>query len=166
MEQHLKERLVGAVVLTTLAIILIPVILSGSPSLDRTTSQDENTGAVSGDVELQPFNSKIVPLQSATALNPVTSTPPPSSGTTPEPPKLKPKPAPKTSTVKVPITPKKPVKKVAKPKPEKPATAPPKRAKIVAKTGDWLVQLGSFSNSRNAISLKDRLSKKAFPVFT
>jgi DedD protein len=168
MEQHLKERLVGAVVLTTLAIIIIPVILSGSPSLDRSSEQDENAGLVESDAELQPFNSKIVPLESVTTLNSLATTPAVTPKTTPElpKPKLKPKPAPKPSTVKVPTTPKKSIKSVAKSKPIKPAVGPTQSAKIVAKTGDWLVQLGSFSNARNAINLKDRLSKKAFPVFT
>ncbi len=163
MEQHLKERLVGAVVLTTLAIILIPVILSGSPSLDRSSGQDEKAEEVLGNTELQPFNSKIVPLGSATALNTATETAKPSPETTPELPKPKLKPAPKPSLAKAPTT-TEPIKEA--PKPKKPTAAPTKITKTAVKAGDWLVQLGSFSNARNAHSLKERLSKKAFPVFT
>jgi len=173
MEQHLKERLVGAVVLIVAAVILIPIILSGSPSLEPVSGLEQDAETPTAGAGLQPFSSKIVPLGTTTQLGSVS----PERKSTPAPatiPELSESTISSTRAVTAPQQPAqqqaviKPVV-VSAPAPSPalasapaPAAASPGQA---AQTKGWLVQLGSFSNARNAAGLKERLLKKAFPAF-
>ena len=158
MEQHLKERLVGAVVLATAAVIVIPIILTGSPSLEPVSDAGNGAGGPDDATVLQPFNSKIVPLGSATQLGVETPSEPSSAAplTTPVLPKSRPARA----------LPAAPAKAAPKPVRKAQSSASSAPARVPSGSRGWLVQLGSFGNARNATGLREKLKKKAYPAFT
>jgi len=163
MEQHLKERLVGAIVLTIAAVILIPIILTGSPSLEPISGLKDGTDTSVADDRLQPFSSHIVPLGSTTPLG--LASPERDSASAPATIPVLPKT--KIPAIRADSASQQPVTAPIKSKPAvalttAPAPAPTAKA---APTSGWLVQLGSFSNARNASGLKDRLLKKSYPAF-
>ena len=162
MEQHLKERLVGAIVLTMAAVILIPIILTGSPSLEPVSSLDNGADRSVASDRLQPFSSNIVPLGSTTPLG--SASPARDSASAPATIPVLPK-------TMVPVTPRtdsvlpQPVTTPVETKPAVASAPAPAPTGKTAPTSGWLVQLGSFSNARNATGLKDRLLKKSYPAF-
>lgn len=145
MEQQLKQRLVGAIVLVSLAVIFIPVILEGpddelaprfqdlpeTPQIDYNASVDlplPEAGPVDESADLQPVEQATGPVAATTAPAPVV--------TAPEPPPAAPVAQPAT--------------------PEPPATA----ARTVREPpAGWYAQVGSFSQQDNARSLQDTLGK-------
>ncbi len=140
MDQRLKQRLVGAIVLISLAVIFIPVILEG-PDDDWTPRVQEIP--VPPQIEYQAEVDLPVPAESP-ALVPEVTTPAelpvteaPAADVTP-PPAAEPVPA------------------KAKPVAEKPAPKPEVRA------GSWVIQVGSFSQQLNASGLRDRLQKTGY----
>lgn len=154
MNQLLKQRLVGAVVLVSLAVIFIPIILEGpddewSPRTQGMPEPPQIAYQAEGDVELPlpaeepPEDMAPEPL-SATAESqpppPVDAGTPaaiqPSSGTEP------------AATAPAP----------AQPVRESPPPAP-------AASGDWAIQVGRFSQRLNAQGLRDRLKKAGYAAF-
>jgi DedD protein len=156
MEQNLKQRLVGAIVLVSLAVIFIPIILEGPddewtlrshsipepPQIDYRASMqlqlpaDTQTPAAASNepADMQP------PAQPAqTAVTP--SAPP-----IPEP-EPEPEPAPQPEPV-------------AAEKPAAPEAAPASSA--AALPAGWYVQVGSFSQQMNASGLRDRLRSAGY----
>jgi DedD protein len=170
MEQQLKQRLVGAVVLVSLAVIFIPVILEGpdeewvprahdipaSPDLDYRASMD--VGVTDADKPELPTDGSetVMPLPPAVQSPAAESTPPAPAAETPvntrkpestPTPALAPTPTP-TPTPTPPPTP--------RPVPEpKPAAAP---------EPGWYAQLGSFGQQPNAAAFRDRLIAAGFKV--
>lgn len=150
MEQQLKQRLVGAVVLVSLAVIFIPVILEGpgdewpprNHNIPQPPALDFRTG-----MEL--------PLPEATdapAAGPASASP----AVAPVPPAAEPEPA---------LTPV--PEALAQAEPAPPATpAPPPAApagKAAAAPADgWYAQVGSFSQQANAEGLRARLVKAGY----
>ena len=165
---NLKQRLVGAVVLVSLAVIFIPLILDGrDPAVNYITKSN---------IPPKPerdFVSRVIPLNPS----PV-----------PEPELLEPRiiaepvkgaPAEVEAEVGKTVEPVETVKPVAKAPAKKvlatePVAARPE-AKIVAKptlvakpkTGlsAWAVQVGSFDSNKNAYALRDKLRKQGFSAF-
>ncbi len=157
MHQRLKERLVGAAVLVVIAVIFIPMLLTGpieSGSITKTNIPDRPT---------EKFNSKLIPLsdtnkpiaevgendsvEGGSETKEVTGVTKQSSDVSPNntPDKTE-------SNDSASITEKKPVqKKVVK----------EKQVGLSA----WVVQLGSFSSKVNADKLKLNLRKSGFPAF-
>jgi DedD protein len=154
MHQRLKERLVGAAVLVVIAVIFIPMLLTGpmdSGSITKSNIPDRPT---------EKFNSKLIPLTDS--LNPTTEVEESNPVSEPNretsiaeeiPDKLQDvnsdntKPNADTSVIE-----KKPVqKKVIK----------DKKVGLSA----WVVQLGSFSSKVNADKLNLNLRKSGFPAF-
>ncbi len=152
MEQQLKQRLVGAVVLVSLAVIFIPVILEGPgdewtprnqnipqpPPLDFRTDMElplpEFEGeTAAGPVAASPGQTQAVPVQADGAE------------TGPEP-------------VSVPAEP--------EPAPPPVAAAPVTREPPVAAApaDGWYAQVGSFSQQDNAAGLRERLGKAGYPA--
>lgn len=151
MRTQLRNRLLGAGVLTALVVIFIPMIIEEKveqasvpnvfpemPNRQFNSSSVENNNGI--------FTPEIIP--ESTDARPVldqnlvpTSPQVPSEKTTvtPTPPKVK-------ETAKVP------------PKPE------PKKV-IKPKINGWVVQVGSFSNHNNAVKLVQTLKKKHFEAF-
>jgi len=142
MEQKLKQRLVGAIVLVSLAVIFIPIILEGpddewSPRSHSMPEPPRMDYGVDMELALPPVETQeIAETEAAEALEPV-----------PDP-------------VAVP-----PAEQPPEPAPTaKPATQPPP-APTAAKKGDslpvpppgWYIQVGSFSQQMNAEGLRTRL---------
>ena len=154
MEQILKQRLIGAVVLVSLAVIFIPIILEGpddewtprshslpdKPQLDYRADMelvlpppvqvDEQPGTTEVEVEETPL----------TGEPPVTKT-------------IKPVAAPPASASK-------PVKSETTTRP--PAKPAPSAAALSNSLKGWFVQVGSFGQEMNAKGLQDRLLASGF----
>jgi DedD protein len=162
MDQQLKERLVGAVVLMVVAVVFIPMILSGprepepAPAPARQAATPARTPA--------DFSSRIVPLTpSATPPPRAAAAPSPAAEAGPEPavrpaPEPEPEPAPPTQIAAPSPAP------APSPPPHTTASVAPAAAAREARAG-WVVQLGSFSNARNAYALRDRLKNNGFAAF-
>jgi DedD protein len=145
MEQQLKQRLVGAIVLVSLAVIFIPVILEGpddelaprfqelpeTPQVDYNASIEMPLPAArpadeSADADVQDVEPVTAPVASETPQAPVAAVPePPPPAATP----AAPQPAPAAA---------------------KTVREPP---------SGWYAQVGSFSQLDNASSLQDTLGK-------
>ncbi len=130
--ERLKQRIVGAIVLVSLAVIFLPMILDGS-------GQKQDT-FVENPIPLMPgfkFEPLDIPIK---AVRPTT------------------KPA---RVVENEQQIQKPVSKTENsPTPLNPADEDAKRL-----VDAWVVQIGSFTKSDNAFSLRDRLRKQDLRVF-
>lgn len=149
MEQQLKQRLVGAVVLVSLAVIFIPIILEGP----------EDEWAPRGNSIPQP---PPVDFRSAAEL-PLPAAGEPAAEEPDEPVPEEPAPA---EPVPAPVA-------VAEAVPEPPAAAPPppaERAPAKPVTppapatlpDGWYAQVGSFSQQANADGLRELLAKAGY----
>ena len=158
MEQRLKQRLIGAIVLVSLAVIFIPIILEGpddewtprshsipeQPQMDYRADMElelpPETPVVDETVAMEVISQELAESEPRPALEAVKEeTVPvklPEPGKAPEPVKAAPKPAP-------------PVKQAV------PKTEPLK---------GWFVQVGSFGQEMNARGLRDRLATAGFQV--
>ena len=162
MDQKLKQRLTGAIVLVALAVIFVPIILEGpdddwaprshsipeKPQMDYRADMElelpEPTPA-----EAPPSASVITEALDLQQAAPVVDQPPQAP--------VQPTPAP----VKAPVA------KAAPPKPAEPAPAPaavpPKTAKKAeASIKGWFVQVGSFGQEINASGLSERLNAAGY----
>jgi DedD protein len=154
MHQRLKERLVGAAVLVIIAVIFIPMLLTGpmdSGSITKTNIPDR---------PIEKFNSKLVPLTDS--LKPATkvekddsisaaNTEADITGKASN--KSKSNTSEKTDTNNNTST--------ADKKPLKEKIVKDKQVGLTA----WVVQLGSFSSKVNADKLNLNLRKSGFPAF-
>jgi DedD protein len=156
MSEHLKKRLVGAIVLTALAVIFVPMLLEGN-------NVKESANAVSKAPEMpQPAYPIIeIPLQSV-----------PMPAQTPRP-LERPQEAPRTE----PKDAKSPPTEIAAVNEDallpaesetlsvqavRPEDVKPEAAPVAA---SWAVQVGSFSAQKNALQLRDALRGKGFPAY-
>jgi len=159
MEQGLKERLVGAAVLVAIAVWLIPWVLDGPEAPLETTRGSLQLPAAE---EPMPMRTQTLRLgddaEPAAELLPSASV----SHDQDEPPVAVESPAPEPPAVEeAPL--------VAAAEAERPPAAPPAAAAptpaktppqpvpaAAAPSGDWIVQLGSFSDEANARRLAQR----------
>jgi DedD protein len=160
MEQNLKQRLVGAIVLVSLAVIFIPIILEGpddewtprSHSIPEPPQMDYRASMqlpLPTDT-VEPAAARAVPADEPDATEPVqtVSTPPAPAAAEPEP---GPAPQPEPVAVAKPET-------VAKPAAAKAAPA----SDPAALPAGWYAQVGSFSQKMNASGLRDRLKSAGY----
>ncbi|MBT8419594.1 MAG: SPOR domain-containing protein [Gammaproteobacteria bacterium] len=183
MEQQLKNRLIGATVLVTLGVILIPMALS----------PPEKTGEIVIDVVAPPkpdnaYRSRIIPLDGLNEGEPAEEFEWPDIGeqlevesempVTPLPATQSP---PTKPVIKVASEPDRQqevsVKKAAPPKtvaskkqdlppqPRKATVAVPTKPKQPLSLKAWAVQVGSFTEQKNALGLRDRLRAKGYRAF-
>lgn len=143
MDDRLKRRLVGAVVLIALGVIFIPMILDGSGRSSR----------LSMDVEIPPAPVYEVPDR----LPPLpTATPDPAP---PAAPRAEPRPEAKVKSLP------------DEPQPEAPTPPAPAPAPLASDTAEdappsaWVVQVGSFEDQAKAVALRDKLRKGGFTAF-
>jgi DedD protein len=147
-DNQLKQRLVGAIVLVSLAVIFIPMILSGSDPASSGLSD-----SVIPEKPEHDFVSRIIPLaqQAPETAEAVSSTPEarPEDKAVPTPQASKPESTPKAAVTTV----------------TRPATTPASKPPPVVRKGleAWVVQVGSFSSKENAYGLRDKLRGKGFP---
>jgi len=155
MEQRLKERMIGAIVLVAIAILLIPALLDGPGQETVRKELELDTGARSRTVELAldgqvpkpaaretsaqqvkepPRKEK--PVEPPPASTAVAKTPPPKTAATPEP------------------EPPKPEKEVDRAAPATPAAA-----------GNWAAQVGSFAKESSASRITRELKAGGFDAY-
>lgn len=158
MDQGLKQRIIGALVLIIAAVVFLPMLLSGQ---DETVTveidappapqMDEREIDVAAPVEL-PQPEQVPDL-------PPTPLPDPKPIPLPEPaePPAPPEPAVEIIAEPAPAAPDEPAPAAEPPTPAETASAP---------AGDWVVQLGSFSNTANAEGLRDTLLTQGYNAYT
>jgi DedD protein len=165
MDQMLKQRLIGAIVIISLAVIFIPMILEGPDDKLSPRTQDmppPPTIDYQGEVELP------VPAESTEAPQmPAPTVAEPEVSALPETPPAQPEPAASPSAAAT--RPPEAVESAKTPRHtasrEPPPQAPSRPAAASAlPEGSWVVQVGSFSQQTNAISLRDRLKKSGYQV--
>ncbi len=182
---RLKQRLVGVTVLVVLAIILIPLLLTGG--------KEDDSSVVTIPPKLDTgFSSKITPLEPAPAPPKpavVDSTPlpvpAPSAGNSAAPVTVSPQTSEKApgAIATAPSADKTDTQSAAKsepPKPDnppqadKPAPSKPLASAAPAATAPseermnitaWIIQLGTFSSEQNALALRDQLRAKGYTAF-
>ena len=157
MEQKVKERVVGAAVLMAVAVIFIPMVLSGPA--DDVPSRGDDAAARSAPhaprESRSGFSSRIVPLgESGGDAGEARSSAP-----VPETPLAAPAPVSPSQTRPAASKP----RAVTESQPRKPA--PPRAEEPPGGGAGWVVQLGSFANLRNAHALRDRLKAKGYSAF-
>ncbi|MBL4834827.1 MAG: SPOR domain-containing protein [Pseudomonas sp.] len=139
MDDKLKQRLIGALVLIVAAVVFLPMLLSGQDETVRVEVEvpdapvmDESKIETAAPIELPD-------------PEPVAAMPPPAEAVD-APVPAEPVPAP------VPATP--------------PQPAPAVTAPAVTDGGNWVVQLGSFSAAANAQSLRETLVSQGYNAYT
>lgn len=163
MEQQIKQRLVGAVVLVALAVIFLPMILNG-PRVSE-------SGAIPTGVPPEPVPSAPPALELSAAAPTVLPVEGKPGGVKPAP-----KPAPGSSSKSKAganteasarsIAPPKttPAAKRAPPEPSPNVSPKPTSAKSASPIS-WTVQVGSFTERAKAFKFRDELRKAKFPAF-
>ena len=161
MEQTLKQRLIGAIVLVSLAVIFIPIILEGpddewTPRSHSIPEQPQMDYRADMELELPPET----PVVDETVAMEVISQE-----------RAESEPQPAVEAVKTEAVPVKLPDPVKAPEPVKatPKPAPPVKQAVpaVAKAEPlkgWFVQVGSFGQKMNARGLRDRLAAAGFQV--
>jgi len=143
-ENQLKQRIVGAIVLVALAVIFIPMLLSG----DR----EAGMSIVESNIPAKPEH---VDRVKTLEIEPPSAPPPAEPGRripvdehTPE---AQPDEAPATPDDKDAVVP-----------------DPPRESQAVVSSDDskaWAVQVGSFSKQSNALGLRDKLRGEGYSTF-
>jgi len=153
MERALKERIIGAAILVSFVVLVVPIFLDGPPGENEIVServllpgQDEQKTQT---VVLERNRTEPVPLSSSATPAPVT---PEATSTTVQKAEKSP-PAVEKKT--------EPAAKVVESAPKPQAQQPP----AASTTGMWAVQLGSFSNKENAEKLAADLRKQGYAAF-
>jgi len=183
MEEHLKQRLVGIAVLTTLAVAFLPMILKGpsdlvSSGVDTSASSEwrpqprpvpaaDVRPAVRPGAEPVPFESRLVPpaaLTRAVPEKPAEGT----AGVPGSPPPEAARPG-KSGAGSVPANlvtaPPAQQSRLGVAEPARADPAKPESDGSADGTGAWLVQLGAFSSEVNAGNLVNRLKTDGFAAF-
>ncbi|ABI56589.1 SPOR domain-containing protein [Alkalilimnicola ehrlichii MLHE-1] len=181
MEQHIKHRLAGAVILVALAVIILPWLLSGEGDrgeLDMPLDippapevrevpvpevRDEDGAPVS-----TPRPAPLTPPGEGPGDAPDMAPPRPAEAPEPaeapaEEPAVVAEPAPEPTAEPEPEPEPAPAPG-AEPEPE-PTVTPEGLDRIPADRGDWVVQVGSFSRLENALGLRDRLREAGYTAF-
>jgi DedD protein len=168
MDLSLKQRLLGAVVLIALAVIFVPMFLSG-PAPQQTS---ETVNLAIPPAPDREFQNRVLPVDAtpdatknaqAGAAQPVTNTPLATVETPPRPAEM-PQPTEPVSTTPaepVPATPPK-TETPAKPETSKVANNAPGRAA----SGRFYVHLGVYTVTKNADDLVASLKQGGMPAFT
>lgn len=159
MNEQLKKRLVGAVVLVALAVIFLPMLLegdkrSGIPLFGSNVPEPppQRTGALDIPLQVPP------PAASAAVVVERELPPPAEPEAVPAPAAPPPAPAQTAAPQSAPTPTPKPEAPV---QPVQPAELPPKPSA----TASWAVQVGSFTEPANASRLRDSLRAKGYPAY-
>jgi DedD protein len=163
MDQMLKQRLIGAIVIISLAVIFIPMILEGPDNKLSPRNQDmppPPTIDYQAEVELPVPSESPEPAEStdATVTEQEASAIPGSPVSQSEA---------VTSQAEAPPGQAEPVESAKTPKPvavKQPSSSTPPKTGTASTQGGWILQVGSFSQQANALSLRDRLKKSGYQV--
>ena len=159
MNEKLKQRLVGAVILVSLAIIFIPMLLDGGERSSMPTFGSNIPDKP--DYQFEPLE---IPLQSV----PPISEERPVLVDKPEPESEKTARAEESQKTTESPSPREAGAQKPRPKTEPTPTVPKQVSSTPATDSDqtaWVVQVGSFSQSSNALTLRDKLREKGFTAF-
>ena len=151
MNDQLKKRLVGAIVLVALGIIFIPMLLdggkrSGIPSFGSNVPPKPDYEFKTLDIPLEAPKSHPAPDRPRVIEKPVIQQAKPVEQRP-----VAPKTVDKAAPAKAPLV---------APKSESTASK-----NLNDKVQAWAVQVGSFSNSDNALKMRDKLRQAGFPRF-
>jgi DedD protein len=155
MEQKLKQRLIGAIVLVSLAVIFIPIILEGpddewTPRSHSIPEQPQMDYRADMELELPPETPVVDETVAMEAISQEQA-------------ESEPQPAVEVvKTAAVPVKAPEPVKAAPKPAPPVKQTAP--AVPTTEPLKGWFVQVGSFGQEMNAKGLQDRLAAADFHV--
>ena len=155
MEQTLKQRLIGAIVLVSLAVIFIPIILEGpddewTPRSHSIPEQPQMDYRADMELELPPETPVVDETVAMEAISQEQA-------------ESEPQPAVEVvKTAAVPVKVPEPVKAV--PKPASPVKQAVPAAPKTEPLKGWFVQVGSFGQEMNAKGLRDRLAAASFHV--
>ncbi len=161
MDQAVRQRVVGAVVLVALGVIFIPILLEGPEqnAMPEFNAVPEAMVDLRGG-QIRP-NEQVLALPPQTVTTVVIETPSaqaarPEAAPAAEPPQVQvaPKPAPKPTQSDSP--------QVAGGKPSSAEESTPKTSST---PHGWVVQLGSFGKESNALGLRDRMRKAGYATF-
>ena len=142
MDEGLKQRIIGAVVLIIAAVVFLPMLLSG---------QDETVQVEVEVPEAPVLDSQLMEPVAPAALPEPASVPEMPASLSEAPPDV-PAPAVAESAPAPAVEP--------EPEAEQPAPA------AVTATGDWVIQLGSFSSAANAEGLSKDLRTQGYNAYT
>jgi DedD protein len=144
-DNRIKQRIIGAIVLVSLGVIFIPMILSGrgEQSLPLFGSPIPPKPDNIANIKVLEFENTPRPPEPQTEIR----TPIDKYSKEDDLPVVAPVKPSSKDDVKTEAEPAKPAKKEAKP------------------LKAWVVQVGSFSNRKNALALKEKLLKKGFRAF-
>ncbi|WP_321347388.1 SPOR domain-containing protein [Halopseudomonas oceani] len=142
MDEGLKQRIIGAVVLIIAAVVFLPMLLSG---------QDETVQVEVEVPEAPVLDSQLMEPVAPAALSEPASVPEMPASLSEAPPDV-PAPAVAESAPAPAVEP--------EPEAEQPAPA------AVTATGDWVIQLGSFSSAANAEGLSKDLRTQGYNAYT
>jgi DedD protein len=166
MDRQLAQRMVGAACLLAVLVLVVPAILDGNPDSDAVISQpvdDDSLDLRTHTIHLDG-EEREPPVPTPVQAPPADASAPPA----PDVPEAEP-PAPASPpATAVAVTPGKPAATVPpagpKPAPVRDLSQEPVKpaAPAPAKAGDWIVQLGSFSQRANADRLAADLERKGF----
>lgn len=160
MDDGLKQRIIGAVVLVIAAVVFLPMLLTGQDETSRVEVEapeppvmDDREIALAAPVEL-PEPEPVPDIPPSLAPQPAAPVSPPGPA------------------IGAPAAPAPPV--VTAPPPPAPAPAPtpaptptPAPAPAApATSGNWVVQLGSFSSADNAEGLRQTLRTQGYNAYT
>jgi DedD protein len=156
MQQRLKQRLVGAIVLVALAVIFIPMLLQGPVEREATSIPMEIPQRPVVAVQPQPA---AAPEPADTVANPFTPATPVAPAAPVEPPPAAQRPADKRpAPATTPAPPASAPVAAGEPVQTQPQTPPDLAA--------WAVQVGSFGTEANALALRDSLRAKGYRAYT
>ena len=166
MDLSLKQRLLGAIVLIALAVIFVPMLLSG-PAPQQTS---ETTNLAIPPAPDREFQNRVLPVDATqNAAKPPTdtvasNTPLPTVETPPRPAEIpQPTVPPPTEATPSPETPK---ADAAPPKTEPPKPTAADKSPGRAANGRFYVHLGVYAATKNANDLVAALKQGGFPAFT
>jgi DedD protein len=153
MERTLKERIIGAIVLVTFVVLVVPVFLDGPPEGGATVSERVLLPGQEGqDTKTVVLNrERDEPIPAANSEENA-NTPGKVAVSKPE----------EEGPVPVPVRKPAPLRAEAQSDPE---PQPDVTSKAASTTGMWAVQLGSFSNKQNAEKLAADLRKQGYAAF-
>lgn len=160
-----KHRILGAIIVVSLAVIFLPMILSDGNAPPRPESPASKVS------EAPQPDTKVLHMPAA-SLDPALA-PPASVAGASEPKAASPaqqgspiKSDPTASALARPKTldQKAPTKVVTTQRRESPATEDATKTDVPSKTEGWILQVGTFSSDENARRLRDRLQKDGFLV--
>lgn len=154
MNEQIKQRLIGAVVLVSLAVIFIPMLLDGGD--DSSMPRYGSNIPAQPEFDFEPLEIPLQPLTPIPAERPRVIDKVEASATAASTP-----PEGKAAEPVIPST-----TAAASPAPITPApTSPASTTPAAAVPLGWVVQVGSFSQSANALALRDKLRKGGFTAF-